>query len=157
MSQELKKAVALLFRRKGKDALSEKEFALQISMDLRWFSPTEAALLLENAKTAGFVVVGNAGLSPSFDVDDVEISLDFFPSKAVLEANRDEKPVFLRIVEALSEECGLAKAELMAEINRKKEKLRAEIEVAALFVAAERGVDLSGFHGEVEEVIMGRI
>ena len=39
---ELRDAIALLFKRKGRDELSEREFVLSASMDLRWFPPRDA-------------------------------------------------------------------------------------------------------------------
>src|SRR3989441_11397846 len=44
---ELRDAIALLFKRKGRDELSEREFVLSASMDLRWFPPRDAQRLLQ--------------------------------------------------------------------------------------------------------------
>ena len=45
--EELRDAIALLFKRKGRDELSEREFVLSASMDLRWFPPRDAQRLLQ--------------------------------------------------------------------------------------------------------------
>ena len=45
-TDELRDAIALLFKRKGRDELSEREFVLSASMDMHWFPPRDAQRLL---------------------------------------------------------------------------------------------------------------
>src|SRR3989442_10973414 len=45
--EELRDAIALLFKRKGRDELSEREFVLSASMDMHWFPPRDAQRLLQ--------------------------------------------------------------------------------------------------------------
>ncbi len=64
---ELQKSIAVLYKSKGREELTEKEFVFSASMDLRWFSPKEAQKLMEAGLTGGFLERRNGSLVPTFD------------------------------------------------------------------------------------------
>jgi len=152
MSQ-LKQIIAFLFRRKGSDVLSEKEFSLSLSMDMHWFSPKESAKLIEKALCSKLLIKTEKGLKPNFDYKKIEIPLDFKPSKDILEYKED---VFLSIVNEVSEKTGIDKKNIIAEINRCQDELNIEIEAVALLLARKHNIDVSKFLDDVEKIIAER-
>ncbi len=151
--EELRRTVAMLFRRKGKGTISEKEFILAASMDLRWFPPRDAQKLLQVALQMGLVKAEAGQLSPTFDAGSQEIPLDFHPTPEVLKAPTKREP-FLEILQRLEEVTGKERMELVAQVNLVQEDLGVTAEVAALVVGASMGVDLSSYHAPVEEQLL---
>ena len=97
---ELQKSIALLFRRKGKDSLTEREFVFSASMELRWFSPKEAQKLLDLGLTGGYLQRKNGGISPTFDYATMEVPLDYKPGQEIFENIRKKNAdLFSEIVE----------------------------------------------------------
>jgi len=150
---QLKQTIAFLFRRKGKEVLSEKEFSLSLSMDTHWFSPKESSQLIEKALSSKLLIKTEKGLKPNFDYKKIEIPSDFKPSKDILEYTED---VFLSIVNGVSEKTGMDKKNIIAEINRRQDELNIEIEAVALLLARKYNLDISKFLDDVEKIIVRR-
>lgn len=153
--EELKKSLAYLFQRKGKNVLSEKELTMSVSMDLGWFSPVEAKRLIDVGLELKLLSKGNEGLSPTFDYKALNIPIDFSPPRNILEVESQE-PLLLAIVRNIQDKTNLDKNKVMAEINKKQNTLKVDIEVAAILVAKRYEVDISGFLREVESEIFRR-
>jgi len=51
---DLTYTVSMPFKRKGKDALKDTEFVLALSIDLKWFNPEQAKIVLSDARAQGF-------------------------------------------------------------------------------------------------------
>jgi hypothetical protein len=153
--EELRKSLAYLFQRKGKNILSEKELTMSVSMDLAWFSPDEAKRLIDVGLELKLLSKDENGLSPTFDYEALTIPLDFAPSRTILEVESQE-PLLLAIVRNIQEKTNLEKNKIMAEINKKQNALLVDIEVAAILVARKYDIDISGFLREVESEIFKR-
>lgn len=98
---ELDKTVAIVFKRKGKSLLSEREFINTILFDLRWSDPgkspkitaVDAQKILDAAKAAGLLTITEGALKPTFDYKAIDIPLNYQPSKAVMaEAGGGQAP-----------------------------------------------------------------
>ncbi|UZE92652.1 MAG: DUF2240 family protein [Methanosarcinales archaeon] len=135
---ELMRTVAMPFRKRGKTVLMVSEFIFALSLDLGWFSPEQAKRVLQVAKEAGLVAVKGDEISPNFDAATVEIPLGFKPELSQLK----EQPLFDRIIDLIMT-TGVSRKEAIALVNEKQERLQLMIEVTALLVAKERGVDIS--------------
>jgi len=89
---ELDNTVAIVFKRKGKSLLSEREFINTILFDLRWSDPgkspkitaVDAQKILDAAKSAGLLTINEGALKPTFDYKAIDIPLNYQPSKAVM-------------------------------------------------------------------------
>lgn len=153
--KELMESIAYLYQRKGKSVLTEKELVLSASMDLGWFSPDEAKQLVDVCLELKLLKVTENGLEPSFDYKTTSIPIDFTPSKKILEVESQE-PLLLSIVRSIDERTDLRRNGIMAEINKKQSALNVEIEVAAILVAKNYSVDISGFLREAESELFKR-
>ncbi len=145
--ENLKRTISLLFRRKGRERMSEREFVLSASMDLRWFPPKEAQRLLDLSVQEGLVTVMEGGVKPTFDLQAVEVPLNFVPTTEVLQ---DASDLFERILDAIAKVGVAPRRDLAARVNGIQDGMGIYVEVAALLAARELEVDVSGFYPEVE-------
>src|SRR5436305_15101761 len=82
--EELRDAIALLFKRKGRDELSEREFVLSASMDLRWLPPRDAQRLLQIGLETKLLESHDGTRRPAFDVSTVGVPRAYVPTTATL-------------------------------------------------------------------------
>ncbi|MFQ5907499.1 MAG: DUF2240 family protein [Thermoplasmata archaeon] len=151
--EKLRWTIALLFRRNGRDRMTEREFVLSASMDLRWFPPKEAQRLLDLGVQKGLLAMEDGGVEPTFDHKALVVPRAFVPSPEVLQ---DEADLFDRILDEIVRATSMSKRDLAARINAIQGRLGAYIEVAALLAGREAGVDLSAFYPEVDAMVRER-
>ena len=135
---DLTYTVSMPFIRKGKDALKDTEFILALSLDLKWYNPEQAKIILSEATKSGLLKREDELVRPSFDISRIEIPFGFKPEPLSLE----KKPIFDRIIDRIIVGTGIEKRKVIAMINKKQEELskQVEIEVSAILVAVENGV-----------------
>ena len=164
----LEQVVAHVFRKKGK-VTSISEFVFALSLDLKWFSPDQAELVLTNAERRGLVRITDEVVEPLFDIHSVEIPIDFRPDQSIIDRQEQsvdatagkggalleeteeasgERTVIDQVVEQLS---GVkSKQEVIRLINDAQERLGiVETDAVALLVARTCGIDVSGMIDEV--------
>ena len=143
----LERVVAHVFRKKGK-VTSISEFVFVLSLVLKWFSPDQAELVLANSEKNGLVRIVGDMVEPLFDINSVEIPIDFRPDQSILEGTFEERTVIDRVIEQLS---GVkSKKEVIRMINEAQERLGiVETDAVALLVARTCGIDVSGMIDEV--------
>jgi hypothetical protein len=142
---ELETCLALLFRRKGKNVLTEKELVFSASMDFRWFTPKEAQKLLELGLKKGLLTRTDGFVRPNFEYKKIEIPGTYRPSQKALVDEPEDASLFARILDAISATSNWKKREIVARINRIQERLGVDIEVAALALAEDVGVSTATF------------
>ncbi len=148
---ELRYAIALLFKRKGRDELTEREFVLSASMDLRWFPPRDAQRLLQLGLETKLLESHGGNIRPAFPVDSVEVPRDFVPTEKTLEvATPVSEDVFVRLVDAIVTKSNSDRRAVIATINGIQEKMDVDVEVAALIAARKAGVEVAPFLGPVK-------
>lgn len=160
-TQEIKQSLKMLFDHFGSSKISEKDFIMGTSMDLRWFSPKDAQKFYESALDRGLISVDSEGVSLQFDNSSVNVPLDFIPSDRVLQPSKPdgasaEASLLMILVDEVIKKSELSKKDVISRINRKKEKLGIDIEVAAMLVASAHGIDITGYSGRVEKEITAR-
>lgn len=130
--------VSMPFKRKGKDALKDTEFILALSLDLKWFNPEQAKIILSEAQKSGLLKRDGELVCPSFDISRIEIPSGFKPEPI----SPERKPIFERIIERIIAGTKIEKRKVIAMINKKQEELskQVEIEVSAILVAVENGI-----------------
>lgn len=156
---DLQKSIALLFTRKGKESLTEREFVFSASMDLRWFSPREAQRLLDAGLSGGYLERRNGSIAPTFDIGNADLPLDYKPGREVLEqaAAKQQKDLFIEMVEQIARMKSVPKREVVSKVNRKQEMLGIDVEPAVLLVAYDYGLNVDQKQLErAESNILGR-
>ena len=140
---DLRNAIALLFRRKGSDEMSEREFVLSASMDLRWFPPRDAQRMLQLAVDQDLLRSAGGILRPAFNLDAVDVPRDFVPTAKILDvAAPASEQAFVAIVDALASATRSDRRTVIASINAIQEKMDVDVEVAALVAAYRAGLDV---------------
>lgn len=154
----MQKSIALLFRRKGTDSLTEREFVFSASMELRWFSPKEAQRLLDLGLTGGYLKRKNGGVSPTFDCSAVDVPLDYKPGQEIFEnARKKNADLFSEIVDKIVRTKSVPKREVVSRVNKKQELLGIDVEPAALLVLSDYGLSVeSAFIERATEEILNR-
>ncbi len=148
---DLRYAIALLFKRKGRDELTEREFVLSASMDLRWFPPRDAQRLLQLGLETNLLESHGGNIRPAFPIDSVDVPRDFVPTSKTLEvATPASEDVFLRIVDAMVAYTKSDRRTVIASINAVQERLDVDVEVAALVAARQAGLDVGPYVGPVK-------
>ena len=138
---DLERSIALLFRRKGKDFLTEKEFVFSASMDLRWFSPKDAQRLLDIGISGGYLQKKNGNIVPTFDTTSIDVPLDYKPGREIFEQlPKKNQDFFSEVVEKIVRTKSVPKREVVSKVNRKQELLGIDVEPAALLVASDYGL-----------------
>src|SRR5437870_3023273 len=128
--EELRDAIALLFKRKGRDELSEREFVLSASMDLRWFPPRDAQRLLQIGLETKLLESHDGPIRPGFDVSKVEVPRDYVPTTAILSSPTPaEEDLFVRIVDGIAAKTGMDRKAVIRRVNEVQEEMDVEAEV----------------------------
>lgn len=135
---DLTYTVSMPFKRKGKDELKDTEFVLALSIDLKWFNPEQAKIVLSDAERSGLLKREGELVRPAFDLSGIEIPSGFKPEPVSF----TKKSIFDRTIERIMTGTGIEKRKVIAMINKKQEELSKQvvIEVSAILVAIENGV-----------------
>ena len=144
----MKQTIASLYNRRSKSVLQAKELELLVSMELRWFDPTDARKFIELSKKMGLLVKNDVGLKPTFDIESMEIPIGFRPSKQILkDLDQDIESLFMQLVNHICLKTGLVENEVIAEINKRQANMQnyVTLEVLAILFAKEKDIDVDSF------------
>lgn len=182
MTDELTICAAAFFRNKGRDVIAGKEFAMGLSLDLRWMSVKEAASLVRRMISSGVLESKDGYLRPKFDLSEVDVPMAYRPSKeligslkadaeapvggadrkdaadkgpAVNEKEGKDDNVFSEMLE-IAEKSGMRRAGFIAQCNSLQKQLNIDIEVAGVMVLRDIGADVSGLYEKVREAVISK-
>jgi hypothetical protein len=133
----LRRAVAVPFRQRGVDRMTESEFVVALSLDRDWFSPDQAKRLVDVAAGEGLLERADGDVATSFDPAAVEIPEEFEPTEEILKQRTNFERVLDELVDA-----GIEKQTAVADINRLQSELAITIEAAAVLYGRRQGVEL---------------
>lgn len=133
----LRAVVAAPFRGRGRDRLPESEFVVGLSLDRSWYSPDQAARVVDIAVGRGLLTRDGDALEPAFDVAAVDIPTGFTPDEDLLRAPSPFEQVLDALVDA-----GHDKQEAVAGINRLQADAGLTIGAAAVLYARQHDVDV---------------
>jgi len=159
VTDELKKCLTVIFRRKGKEVLNEQEFVYAASMDMHWFPPKDAQRLLDVSVKEGLLKLSHGTLVPTFEFSDKHLEIDYRPPQGLLkpEAKTEKADLFIDIVGKIVSATRLPKKEVVARINKTRERMNLDVEVAALVVARSLDVDVAAEIPAVEKDLLSRV
>ncbi|HSV42099.1 MAG TPA: DUF2240 family protein [Methanomassiliicoccales archaeon] len=177
---ELQKTVTVVFNRKGKKLLSEREFINALFFEMKWADPSgagrieakESQRILEAAMRRGLLELADGYVRPTFDLKAVDVPLNYKPTRDLLKdlgeggsasappsrARADKKaeplPVFSVLVDDIAAKSGWNKRDVVSRINKVMERLSVDAEVAALLIGKDVGVDVGKYLLEVKEEVL---
>lgn len=162
--EELKKAIAYIFRKKGAQRIRESALRDMVTFDLRWFSPEDAQKFIEIGKAQGLLELRDGHFFPLFETAAVQLPVSYAPDARMLTQAPEtrqapaqaQESVFPSLVRAVEKASGLPREQLMSRINAAQGLLGVDIEVAALVVGLDYGVDPKAFVPQAEAEIIER-
>ncbi|MFO7968279.1 MAG: DUF2240 family protein [Archaeoglobaceae archaeon] len=135
----LRNVIAAAFRSKGKKEVTGSELNYVLSFDLNWFTHEKSKQVVDTALKKGLLIEDDDKLKPSFDVNSIEVPLDFKPElKRVLSSSSLDE-----IIWDIAQTSGKEVSEITAMINQKQEELGnvLNMEVVALLIAKSYDVN----------------
>lgn len=126
---DLVRTLAFAFRRRGADVMERAKLLHMLTFDLRWLSPDPAKRVLARAIAAGLLKEEGDQLRAGFDVQAVEVPVNFRPRDNLAD---DDAP--LGAVPWIADEAEAERARRGGLVSR---------DVAQLIVARRRGEDVT--------------
>lgn len=156
MDSEEEIIITFLFKRSGKNMLSEPEIYLPLSFELEWFSTKDAHEFVNRILEKKLLIKKDGLLTPSFNIEKINIPIGFYPSKKTFEKNEnaEEKNKFIdTIILRISEIKNLEKNDVINEIENRASERGILLNVAALVVAKEYDIKIKDSFELVEKTI----
>ncbi|MDR0523816.1 MAG: DUF2240 family protein [Candidatus Methanoplasma sp.] len=144
MADDLDVCAAAFFRCKGKDSVTEKEFVMGVSLDLRWMPVRDAEALLSALIETGSVARSGQHIRAPPALMGMDVPAAYRPPEGLLAARRPAKAAPAG-GDLLSEMIGAAvaggadKSEFVAECNRIRRRLGVSMAAAAYVALRESG------------------
>ncbi len=149
--EELKKLIAFIFQRSGKEKIREKDIYMILSFELGWMTPGQGRKVIEKAIAFNLVRKEGEEIIPNFDYKNIEIPLGFkFDEEKIEEM---EKDLLSKIIGKLVKNTNLGEKKIREEIKIVSESLEIYPEIAALIVAKRNGIDIKEFIDEAKEFV----
>ena len=149
--------IASLYKRKNKTVLSAKDLELLVSMELRWFDPSEARKMIKIALELDLLEEIDGGLRSRFDLNAIGIPLGFKPPKDLLSTlEHSQESLFMQLVNHISINTGIEPNQIIAEINDRQSKLEEYLvlEVIAIMYGKEKDVDVDKFIPDIKTKLL---
>jgi len=134
----LRRTVAALFQREGRERVEESRFVVALSLDRDWFSADQARRVVDLAASEGLVARDGDELVARFDPSAVDLPEEFIPEESVLR----DRSTFERVLDTIVDS-GIEKQEAVGDINAIQADLVVTVEAAAVLYAHRRGLDVS--------------
>ena len=154
---------AAFFRSRGKDVVTEKEFKMAVSLDLRWIPANDAPGLVKALVQDGCISVKDGYIRPLIDIDAVGVPVTYRPSEELRAraANpsqaaptpEEEKDLFETLID-MAVANGMTIKDFNGECRRISKSLGVVPAVAGILVLRDMGVDVSGLYDGLDGYIL---
>jgi hypothetical protein len=142
---ELKIAIAEPFKRRAKARLTPTEFTFALTLELKWLTPDESRMLIDEGLKAGLLKDEKGRIAPTFDYRSVVAPEGYKPGADIVGAIGAvrKKTLLDRIVDLIAGS-GMSEAEAREMIRSRQQYLCDLVtpEVAGLIIAKEKGQDV---------------
>lgn len=165
-SDELARLAAYVFQTIGRRRVPETEWVRLLSLDRKWFPPSQARRVLDQARTLGFVRnAGDSDLEIGLEAEGIGLPLDYRPDVEALESPGGAlvplapaaapPPLFRRLIRHLAQNLKTSESEVVGRINATQQAVGNLLtaEATALYFGALHGVDCSQFYQELEAAL----
>lgn len=162
MVDEYTVCIAAFFRNKGKNVITENEFLMTISMDLRWMSYSSAKLMLSKLLDEKILKKNGDTLIPAFKIEDVDVPVAYKPSQHLMSLLKtptaknslDDSLLSTMISEAIK--MGMTKEYFVNESKSISEKLNVDVLVAGLIIFRDNGSDITSMADKVCKTLLSK-
>lgn len=150
--EDLKKLIAFIFQRSGKEKMKEKDIYMSLSFELGWMTPGQGKKVVEKALELNLVRREGEEIIPNFDYREIEIPLGFKFDEEKLEEM--EKDLLSKIISKIVRNTKIGEKKIREEIRNISENLEIYPEIAALVVAKRKGIDIREFIEEAKNLFL---
>jgi len=157
METEAKIIITFLFNRSGKPALTESEVYLPLSMELGWFSTSEAQEFVAYAIAQGFLEKKDGVLQPTFPIETITVPVGFTPRKKTFPKKKKpakDEPVLEAVVSRICEHTNRERTDVHEEIVQMASEKKVVPEVAALYTARNYHIPCDEWYDAVEAMLL---
>lgn len=166
MADDLTTCAAAFFRSKGKNVVTETEFAMNVSMDLHWMPYSDAKILLNRLVCEKILEKNGDYVKPAFNVSEISVPVAYRPPKGLVSVPeppaektapdvKTQDNVFPSLVEEALE-LGMEKRDFTSESNGLQKKLNIDIAAAGLIVLRDHGLDVSEIADRVYDSVKSK-
>lgn len=163
MDEKVKQIISFVFKRSGKQRLSESEFYLTISMELKWCPPKIAKEFVSHLVSFGWLKKSGQDVFPSFDVDKVVIPIGFHPTDGEFivddrkgtDGDNETTNVFGHMIHRIQAKTLLDKNRIEKEILKIIEEKHIHRLAALALYAHSYNVDISDLLTDLRSEILG--
>ena len=153
MTGELGICAAAFFRSKGKNVVTENEFLMGVSMNSRWMPYGDAERLLSVLISEKIVSKDGEYVRPCFDPASVDVPVGYRPPQDLLRKKQED--VFQTLV-SMAASADIDKKDFLSSCRNVQRALDVDVEVAAVIVLRDKGLDVSKIAGSVSETVKVR-
>ena len=175
MEDSLALCASAFVRNKGKNVFTENDILMGLSMDLRWMTYSEAKAVLAAMLAGGLFEKSGDMYRASFSNNGIDVPVAYKPSRPLIEkvmaskaqpapaprkeeddvpAHTDKVPEDMMPTQMkIAVESGIERRDFMMQSNSLSRKLGIFIEVAALYVLRDKGVDVDELADRVYESV----
>lgn len=163
MVDETQIVLAFLFKRSGKTTVKESELYLPLSLELGWFTASQAHQFVQNALQQGFLQKENDHVTPSFDINSVDVPIGFKPTQTSFHIKKtQQKPDSLSqvssdllqtLLQHIEQHTDKSNQQLQKELDIIIKEKSVIPEVAALILARQYNVETDDSIAQVERIL----
>ena len=163
MVDETQIVLAFLFKRSGKTTVKESELYLPLSLELGWFTASQAHQFVQNALQQGFLQKENDHVTPSFDINSVDVPVGFKPTQTSFHIKKtQQKPDSLsqvssdllqKLLHHIKQHSTTSHQTLQKELEKIIEEKNLLPEIAALILGRQHDVDITTYIDQVGQLL----
>lgn len=173
MEDNLALCASAFVRNKGKSVFTENDVLMGLSMDLRWMTYSEAKAFLSAMVTAGLFERSGDICRATFSDGSIDVPVAYKPSRELIgkvmeskekpapqpekenvPAKEEQVPTdMMPVLMKVAMDNGIERKDFMVQSNAISRKLGIFIEVAALYVLRDAGVDITELSDRVYESV----
>ena len=153
MESEEKIIIAFLFKRSGKTMLKDSELYLPLALELGWFSTQKAQQFVKSIQKKELVIPHEGKLTPSFDINQVEIPTGFFPSKPAPAEKKTTtyEPILDVLIQYIAHETQQESQHIKILVDDLAHKKKIIPEVAAALLAKKHNLSIEKYIPSIEK------
>ncbi len=177
MEDNLALCASAFVRNKGKNVFTENDILMGLSMDLRWMTYSEAKAFLSAMVSGGLFERSGDMYRATFSNNGIDVPVAYKPSRALIEdviasgkrsapqpkpAKKEDVPAsesenvpkdMMPALVKIAVDNGIERRDFMVRSNTLQRKLGIFIEVAALYVLRDHGIDVTELADQVYESV----
>jgi hypothetical protein len=158
MFDEEKIILSFLYKRSGKEILTNNELILPLSIELGWFSSKIAKQFLQYCLNNQLLTQTAKGLKPTFDTTSIQTPVGFTPTKTYDKSQEEQtkpsKTTYQTLLHSIAIKQDLNPTEMEKKLIALAHSKNIQILAAALLYAKQNNISLTYNKADIEQLII---